>query len=47
MLSEEYTENGKLNEAETIATLINPALHKKGLVLADTDCFILRTSTNL
>ncbi|MBW4567120.1 MAG: DEAD/DEAH box helicase family protein [Tolypothrix carrinoi HA7290-LM1] len=30
MFSEEYTKDGKLNEAETIATLINPALHKKG-----------------
>lgn len=30
MFGEEYTEDGKLNEAETIATLINPALHKKG-----------------
>lgn len=30
MFSEESTEDGKLNEAETIATLIYPALDKKG-----------------
>jgi len=30
LFSEESTEDGKLNEAETIATLIYPALHKKG-----------------
>ncbi len=41
MLSEEYIEDGKFNEAETIAKLINKALHSKGW----TEDFIKREVT--